>query len=362
MDCRFEEGPESLAQTPAFHLLTHESVPADQKTEVHDHPELLSLFEQIADLFRESVPHGVAVIPGGGSYNTCEALWACGVSAYPVAEISDDRWGQLAHGLIAQHPAAPQYVRRRDGSWTTVSFWHKGTGLVNRKIGLAANAPPPPPLDFSAVQENPDMLMVAASMSDLPTNLKNMRARWEDSAIVLLGSSATKGWTRAFLRQILPQIHVLRMNRIELLDLLKTNDLIPLSAHADTDLSRIIQGAQDLAALLPAGGLLVATGGAGQTLMVAQNGAWGLLPPPPVIENPHTRGAGDTSNAWFYTLGHRKGMDFRNLGNRLEDALELECAVSLAMLDFVRGHPIEPQQGNFYLERAPEMVKRVRVS
>ena len=363
-----DEVPEEfkLMYQAALKLFEHEGVTSGKKIELGDivgleekwqnfftqYPVTKDQFNQLSEFLRL----------GGGVVNIIRVFNKLGVKADMLSKAGKDRWGFLARHLLEQDDEVCGQINLVKGYPTSLGLWAKQvTSLVNRHMTDVRRGSYQEVIDYKKiVAEAPSAVMVSSALAKLPENLRAIRTRWPNSPILLLGTSTVKDWSLEQAREILSLVPYVRMNVDELIGILKSTCLLdPGFVEGISDVEALAKAASQLTCFMPEDGLLVATGGAGQTVMITQCGSYRILPCPPRQKNPITRGAGDASTALAYLMGLIAGVDFHKPGADWSKALEQECAVFCAMMEYVKVGEVNPHMIGVHVKSAADIVDKV---
>ena len=350
-------------------LFEHEDVQEGKKIELHDvvgleekwmqlfakHPVTKSQFMQLLGYLKL----------GGGVCNIARALDNLEIHAYIVAKAGKDKWGFAVHSLLHEDKSVRGHIELVRGYPTTVALWKQRiTALVHRRVKDQKKNSFQNAIDYTLIDvETPSAVMISSVLTKLPENLCGLKARWPEAPRLLLGTSTIKQWTLAQAMEIFALVPYVRMNAGELIGLLKSTGCLEKSFVEGVGDSEILaQAAGSLTKFLPKNGMLVATGGGGHTLMIAQDGSYRILPCPPPKENPKTHGAGDASTALAHYIGTLEGIDFCNPSANWDKAVRQECAVFCAMTEYVDTGEVNLRQVGKHRKDAGAIVERVVLS
>ena len=348
----------------ALKLFEHDGVTNGKKIELSDIDGLEEKWQEFFDRYPVTKDQFKQLAEflslGGGVVNIIRVFNKLGIKADMLSKAGKDRWGFIARHLLEQDDEVCGHINLVKGYPTSWGLWEKQvTALVNRHMTDSRGGSYQEVIDYTqSSTQSPSAVMVSSALAKLAENLVAIKERWPQIPVLLLGTSTVKDWTFVQAQEILSLVPYVRMNVDELIGLLKTSHLLDFGfLEGSGDIGVLAETAGQLTRFMPKDGLLVATGGAGQTVMIAQDGSYRILPCPPRQLNPITRGAGDASTALTYLMGLLTEVDFCKPSANWDRVLKQECAVFCAMMEYVKIGEVSPTTLQLHVEGASNIVE-----
>ena len=311
------------------------------KIELPEYPEMLERVRGVTTALAPHIhtPEVQAMIRLGGSGPNIVRGFDGLASARLVSTTGTGPIADVILNRLEEAGISSEFVQRNPLFRTVLTYYGRKrqrgrTGLVDRNAeGITAVLQPL--IDWERI-EKPNAVIFAWVMPNREKNLANLQKTHPDVPVTLVCTTATTHASVGEIERSFARVHEASMNTDELKDILKKYGYVKEDLEGTEKLAR---AATRLARSLRAGGLLTATGGSGETILVAQSGETRILPSPIPCTHAHTTGAGDTFNALFKAAAHHIGVDLAKPGADMDKIERAGYAARAAMYHYVReGH------------------------